>query len=80
MGDMIATDMELRKLQLVKIKTAQGKSHVRDSSFGLLFSYHPVKINKPFQSGAMVNSPKKVNCCTGWNRIHSTTKSRMNNK
>ncbi len=43
-------------------------------------NFLPVMINKPFQSGAMVNSPKKVNCCTGWNRIHSTTKSRMNNK
>ena len=37
----------------------------------------PVMINKPFQSGVMVNSPKKVNCCTGWNRKHSTSKTRM---
>ena len=31
-------------------------------------NFLPVMINKPFQSGEMVNSPKKVNCCTGWNR------------
>ena len=50
------------------------------ASFQDNFLVLPVMINKPFQSGAKVNSPKKVNCCTGWNRIHSTTKSRMNNK
>lgn len=34
---------------------------------------------KPFQSGAMINSPKKVNCCMERNRIYSTSKTRMNN-
>ncbi len=42
------------------------------------FSYM-VTIKKPFQSRALINMLKKANCCMERNRIHSTTKSRMNN-
>ena len=43
-------------------------------------NFLPVMRDRPFNLARMVNFWEKALCCTGWNRIHSTTKSRMNNK
>lgn len=46
MGDMMATEMEYRTQQLVKIKIARRKISVRYSVFGFLFFISPIPSRK----------------------------------